>query len=330
MNSMHIRTAIVSALLAGFAGSAPAGNPPLPFDAQVERIAIEAGGTIGVAILHLESGERAGMREHQRFPMASVYKFPIAVAVLDAVEQDRLKLDSLVLVQASDLRLGSSPIAARHPHGGVKVSISDLLAGMLMDSDNTASDVLLRLVGGPAVVTQRVRARGCKDLRVDRAEGEILLDAIGIVDAPAANTWTLARLQALVGAVPKNRRARAAAAFRADPRDTTTPADMVALLAAVATGTDLNPTSRRQLFDWMERSTTGPQRLRGRLPRGTRVAHKTGTHGTVVNDAGIITLPGDRARIAIAVFTLNVPGGTPAAERAIARLARAAYDHWAP
>ena len=260
--------------------------------------------------------------------MASVYKFPIAVAVLDAIGESRLRLDSLLHVQASDLRLGASPLAARHPTGGAKISISDLLAGMLVDSDNTASDVLLRCAGGPAAVTARARVRGCRELRVDRSEGEILLDASGVQDPPPASTWTLPRLQALVGAVPKPRRARASAAYRADPRDTTTPADMVTLLAAVMTGTELDSSNHARLLDWMERSTTGPRRLRGLLPPGTRVAHKTGTHGTVVNDAGIIMLPGDHGRIAIAVFTMNVPGGTPAAERAIARLARAAFDHW--
>ena len=297
-------------------------------EARWTRIIATAGGNIGIAAVHLESGERAGVRAHERFPMASVYKFPIAVAVLDAVGQGSLRIDSLAHVQASDLRLGSSPLAVRYPTGNVDVSISDLLAGMLVDSDNTASDVLLRLVGGPAHVTARVRARGCNELRVDRSEGEILIDAIGIEDPPAASTWTLPRLQALAAAVPKERRARAAAAFRADLRDTSTPADLVTLLAAVATDTELDAENRTRLFDWMERSTTGPQRLRGLLPRGTRVAHKTGTHGTVVNDAGILTLPGDRGRVAIAVFTMNVPGGTAAAERTIARLSRAAYDHW--
>lgn len=301
---------------------------PRALEQQWARVVSEAGGSIGVAALHLESGERAGIGADARFPMASVYKFPIAVAVLDEVDAGRLRLDSLVQVEASDLRLGASPIATRHPSGGVRLSISDLLAGMLVESDNTACDLLLNLSGGPAVVTARARARGCKAMRIDRSEGEILFDVLGIESAPAPDTWTLPRLQALAAAVPKPQRARAAAAFRADPRDTTTPADLVTLLAAVMTGNELDVTHRTLLFDWMERSTTGPRRLRGRLPAGTRVAHKTGTIGTVVNDAGIVTLPGDRGRIAIAVLTMNVPGGTPAAERAIAQLARAAYDHW--
>jgi beta-lactamase class A len=116
--------------------------------------------------------------------MASVYKFPIAVAVLDAAESGRIGLDSLVRVQASDLRPGASPLAARYPGGGVDVRVADLLAGMLVDSDNTASDVLLRLAGGPSEVTACMRILGCEDLRVDRYEVEIFFDASGVMPGP--------------------------------------------------------------------------------------------------------------------------------------------------
>lgn len=323
-----MRAPLVAMFVPWIAVYAAAETTPSSLEPQLARIATQAGGVIGVAVLHLESGESAGVRAHDRFPMASVYKLPIAMTILDAATDGRLRLDSLVHVAANDLRAGSSPIAERHPAGEVDLRVEELLAGMLIDSDNTASDVLLRLAGGPTAVTAQVRALGCSELRVDRSEAEIMLDATGVIERPPPSTWTRSRLQALAGAVPKAERERAAAAFRADPRDTTTPSDLNALLAVVGRGGTLDAANRARLFEWMERSTTGPKRLRGDLPRSTRVAHKTGTHGTVVNDAGIITLPGNRGRIAIAVFTMNVPGGTPAAERAIARLSRAAYDHW--
>jgi beta-lactamase class A len=324
----HVRTWCVLALL-GVAVPAGAIPPPSQPWWQFKEIATAAGGIIGVAAVHLESECEPGIiRGKNRFPMASVYKLPIAVAVLDAVDRGRLRLDSLVVITASDLRTGASPIAERHPKGGVELAIEDLLAGMLIDSDNTASDVLLRLVGGPEAVTAMMRALGCNAIRVDRSEGEIMLDAMGVVDPPPRDTWTLARLRALAGAVPKPRRERAAAAFRHDPRDTATPEDMLALLAKIGRAEVLRDSSRARLFDLMRRSTIGPDRLRGDLPAGTPVAHKTGTHGSVVNDVGIMTLPDNRGHVAIAVFTMNVPGGTPAAERVIARIARAAYDHW--
>ena len=315
-------------MLAGIAVLATAETAPPSLESKLARIAAEAGGVIGVAVQHLESNQSAGVRASDRFPMASVYKFPIAVTVLDAAAGGRLRLDSLVHVAASDLRTGASPIAERHPAGEIDLRVEELLAGMLVESDNTATDVLLRLVGGPAAVTAHVRRLGCSDLRVDRTEVEILFDASGVRERPPPSTWTRSRLQAVASAVPKAERQRAAAAFRADRRDSTTPSDLVLLLGVVANGGALDAANRKRLFEWMESTTTGPNRLRGELPRGTPVAHKTGTIGTVVNDAGIITLPGDRGRVAIAVFTMNVPGGTPAAERAIARLGRAAYDHW--
>jgi beta-lactamase class A len=115
--------------------------------------------------------------------------------------------------------------------------------------------------------------------------------------------------------------------FEADPRDHTTPNAYLKLLLAIDAGTAMSPESREFLLDVMSRTRTGPGRLKGLLPRGTPVAHKTGTLGGVANDVGYITLP-DGRQFAIAVFTNS--SETPASDRdrAIAEIARSLFDYF--
>ena len=123
---------------------------------------------------------------------------------------------------------------------------------------------------------------------------------------------------------------RSHAAFLKDPRDTSTPDAMAALLAKFQTGVALKPASTAMLREMMEQATTFPNRLKGLLPPGTVVAHKTGTWGSAAtNDVGVITLPGGSKHIAIAVFANRSKKGQAEVERAIAEIARVVYERWA-
>jgi beta-lactamase class A len=303
--------------------------------ANLASIAPEAGGVVGVGVLHVESGQRASVRGGERFPMASVYKLPIAIAFLRDVDAGRASLDQQVSYRASDLRpgLAHSAINARLRAGAATATARELLAAMMIESDNTASDLVLRLAGGPGGVMARLREAGIEGVDVSRPEGQIALDYWGVEGPPPAPQWSLETFQKLRAQVPPARRRDAAARFASDPRDTATPDGMATLLARLQKGEALAASSTALLLDLMARATTGPERIKGRLPPGTPVAHKTGTGGDTgdvnccTNDVGIVTLP-DGSHLAVAVFVRSSPRDLTTRERAIARIARAAYESW--
>ncbi len=312
----------------GAPASATAGAPaPAPLESELDRIAASLGGRVGVAAVHVETGWRLALLGSERFPMASVYKFPIALAVLDRVERGEMRLADSTYLRRSDLRPGRGALALPAGADGMRVRVARLLELMVGESDNTASDALLRLAGGPAAVTRRLRELGIAGIHVSRYEVQLMADWSGARSLPPATTWTPERLDSLFAAVPAATRQAAARRFAADPRDTATPAAMADLLVAFDRGQALSPSGTALLRGIMERTRTGPARLRGRLPRRTPVAHKTGTiAASVTNDVGLVTLPGGRGHLAIAVFVQDSPRPLVRREQGIAEIARAVYD----
>jgi hypothetical protein len=161
-------------------------------------------------------------------------------------------------------------------------------------------------------------------------------DYSGIASPPPDSTWTPAVLSALWNNAPYAVRKRTAVEFLDDPRDTTTPNAMVDLLSLVWAGETSSAASTTLLLDAMERCATGPGRIPGLLPRGTRTAHKTGTWSSTdgitaaVNDVGIVSLPNNRGHVAIVVLVKGSRRSNGRIERCIARVARAAYNRWVP
>src|SRR5205085_136830 len=142
---------------------------------QIERISHQAHGRVGCAVVLLETGESPDFRGDERFPMQSVYKLPIGMAVLHEVEGGALNLEKKVRVEQSDLLplKAHSPIRDEHPQGGVEFSVRELLRYMVSESDGTASDVLLRLAGGPEQVTAFLRSMGVNEIVVATSEMEM-------------------------------------------------------------------------------------------------------------------------------------------------------------
>jgi beta-lactamase class A len=266
--------------------------------AQVEQISRDAEGRVGVALTLLESGESVVLNGDQRFPMQSVYKLPIGMAVLNQTDQGRLRLDQKVRVTRKDfVRAGQrSTIRDQNPKG-VELSVGELLRFMVSESDGTACDVLLGLVGGPQVVTRYLRGLGIKGIVVADSEKEIGRDA-----SVQYRNWA-------------------------------SPEAMVDLLRAIHKGDGLSASSRALLLQMMTESPTGPRRIKGLLPAGTVVAHRTGSSGMVrgrapaTNDVGLITLPNDKL-VAVAVFVSDSKADTDRREEVIARIAKAAWDFW--
>lgn len=312
---------------------APPANSREALEARFRTIAASAGGTVGVSVLHLESGKGAGLLGNERFPMASVFKLAVAIELCARADRGAFRLDAKVPIAPADLRPGS-PLAERAPAGGLTLSIGELLETMLVDSDNTAADLLLTLAGGSEVISAGLDAAGLGDIRVDRPEIELAFDSFGVTAPPPRATWSPATLRKALDSVPEPARREAYARFLADPRDTATPNALVQLLRQVAEARQLTPESRDRILALMGQTRPGERRLKGLLPAGTPVAHRTGTGADFgkanicTNDIGIVTLPGGRGRLAIAVLIKGSDRSLAAREKAIAEIARAAYDYW--
>ncbi len=292
---------------------------------QFARAAKLAGGTLGLNAVHLESGRRVGFRSAERFPMASTYKVPIAVQLLHQVDQGAVSLDRMVELKTSDFHPGSGILTEYLSRSGVSLSVRNLLELMLVLSDNTATDLLLRLVGGPEAVTARMRALGIRDMDIHRPTVKMIADSEGYA-LPAESEWTPGLFQRLYAGTTEESRKTYLRIFQADPRDTSSPEAMAMLLERIWRGEGLKNESRALLLDIMERCQTGKARIKGILPPGTAVQHKTGTFSGIANDVGFITLPEDAGHVAIAVFLNSAEKPYGEREQAIAQASRSVYD----
>ena len=225
--------------------------------------------------------------------MQSVYKVAIDFAVLRRVDSGRLDLDRNVRIERADFPPSGvySPIRDRRPEGGFEMRLEDLLRAAILDSDGTACDVLLKLVS-PAEVTRDLRSLGVSGMVVATTEAEM------------------------------------ARGPRVQYRNWATPDSTLDLLAALPAGRGLEASSRSKLLGWMAETPIGLHRLKGALPEGTAVAHKTGTSGTragrtaATNDAGIVTLP-DGRHLLIAVYVSDSPASLSVRKRGRTRRSRA-------
>jgi beta-lactamase class A len=268
---------------------------------QFAELAKTSGGRVGICVQLIEVGETHELNGAERFPMQSVYKLPISMAVLDQVERGTLTLKQKVYFRASDMAgVGfHSPLRDRHPRGGVSVSVRDLIRAAIVDSDGIASDALFRLAGGGERITAYLRGIGVRDMDVVTTERQMFADRTRMTQY----------------------------------RNAATPRAAVELLRALHAGRGVSPSARELLLEDLTGSVPGARRLKGLLPAGTAVAHKTGTDGTfdgltrATNDIGIITLP-DGRHLAIAVFVKDSTADLATREGTIARAARLAYDAW--
>jgi beta-lactamase class A len=292
----------------------------------IKRHAEASGGIVGVSAIHIESGRRISLNGDLRFPMASVYKVPIALQLLHKVDRGELRLHDPITLSAHDFRPGHSPITDFANNKPMTLTVERLLELMLGESDNSASDALLRLAGGPAAVTARMQALGVAGIDVSRPEGQLILNHRGVRELPPESEWTMALLDSLSAKITQAEREAAAAAYANDPRDTSTPDAMADLLARVHRRDVLEPASIQRFLQIITATQTGPARLKGLLPTGTIVAHKTGTMGGTTNDVGIVTLPDGAGHLAIAVFVKASTKDVPERERVIAEIARTVYD----
>jgi beta-lactamase class A len=295
---------------------------------ELARLADVSGGTMGVAVVHLESGRNAFLNADDSFPMASTYKVPIATELLTLVDAGQLTLSKMIDINPQHLSPGSGTISTLLDDPGVSISLHNLLELMLLISDNSATDIILTEVGGGEAVTDRMKALDLAGIRVDRPTLGIIADFLGLEELPPPSARHREGYVEIFEAIPEEIMDAASAKFDGDPRDTATPRDMALLLEKIWRGEILSGASSALLIDIMERCQTGEARLKGILPEDTVVAHKTGTIGNTTNDVGIITLPDDAGHVIVVAFVKESKIDVPERERAIAEAARAAHDYF--
>ena len=263
---------------------------------QLDQTASTAKGKVGVAAVVLETGETVSLDPRDHFPMQSVYKLPIGMAVMKQVDDGKIRLDQKVFVTKKDFVSPGqhSPIRDQNPKG-TELTVRELLRFAISESDGTASDVLMKLAGGPEAVQAYLTELKITDMIVLNTEKEL------------AQNW------------------------QTQYRNWATPEAAVALLRALFERRGLSESTQGLLLKLMIESTPGAKRLKGLLPAGTVVAHKTGTSGSrngitaATNDIGIMTLANGR-HLAIAVFVSDSPADEATREAVIAKIARAVWE----
>ena len=279
------------ACAAGVGSRARAADGPGTLSAALARIEAAGAGRLGVAVLDSGRGTRAAHRGGERFPLGSTYKLLAAGAVLARVDAGQDSLDRRVRF-GRDTLVTYSPVTERHA-GGEGMTLDAVCDAAITYSDNTAGNLLLEPLGGPAGLTAWLRGLGDGASRLDRIE-------------PALNEAT-----------------------PGDPRDTTTPAAMLADLQALLLGPTLTAGSRNRLQAWLRRNRTGDKRLRAKLPPGWNAGEKTGTsdHATS-NDVGLLWPPNGAAPVLVAAFLTEGPDDPGARDAMLAAVGSAVADAW--
>jgi beta-lactamase class A len=258
-----------------------------------------------VAVLNIDGGESWSLMGDRAFPLQSVFKAPLAAAVLAAVDRREVSLDEPITITDKDLSPPWSPVGAAWP--AIRTyTVRDLLVQAVEVSDNTAADVLMRRIGGPGMVQAWLTEHGIENMRIDRYEREIQVECWGMPSFRPE--WrTPAAFDAAKAAVPPVARHAAMVDYLTDPRDTATTTAALDFLRRLETGELLSPASTKLLLGMMARARTGQTRIKAGLPPDVTFAHKTGTGGTdqgvnlATNDIGVITLKNGH-RYAVAVF----------------------------
>ena len=261
------RWGIVFFALALFAQPVAAAQSPLVSSLQNELslLVTSKSSDVGIAAIDLNTGETVSVRGNRQYPMASTVKLAVAATYLSYVEKgDRSLHDSI---------------------GGV--SAATLMRKMLVHSDNHATDLLIRNLGGPDTVQTWLDFHKVDGIRIDRTIAQLLRAKRDLYDE----------------------------------RDSATPIAFATFLRRLDNGEFLRPWSKNYMLDLMSQCMTGRNRMKSLLPDGTRVEHKTGTLTGLTDDVGFITLPNGH-RVAIAIFAR----GGDNRPKAIAEAARAVYD----
>lgn len=292
--------------LPGHAGAVPCDPRPRALQDAISKIWRETPDRLGIAIRQVGCNWQVGERTEQMFPQQSVSKLWVAATLLDAADRDRINLDERITLTRRDLTVFNQTLrGAILEKGQVTFRLRQLLQISLSESDNISNARLLRRAGGPDAVRRYLARQGLDGIRF--GPGEIAMQS-AIAGVTWQNDYSLGRrFEEARAKIPHAVRERHLQAYLDDPVDGATPGALTAALVRLAEGRLLSPASTQHLLDVMLNSRSGPRRLKGGVPRGWKVYHKTGTgqslgrRDTAYNDIALLEAP-DGSRYAVAVL----------------------------
>lgn len=266
---------------------------------DVENIIKGKDATVAVSVLALDGSYKMDINGNNKLPMQSVFKFHIALAVLDAVDKGKLSLDQDIFIKKEDLLINTwSPIRTKYPEGNISLPLREVIRYTVAESDNNGCDILLRLIGGTPSVQKFIDNKGVRDFSIKANEEEM------------HKAWDV------------------------QYTNYTTTNAMNSVLKKFRDRKMVSPGSTDFMMNVMLGTKTGMNKLKEQLPAGTPVAHKTGSSGKnasgltgAENDAGIITLA-DGNQYAVTVFISNSMENDAVNCRIISDISRTVWQHF--
>ncbi|RLJ32739.1 beta-lactamase class A [Chryseobacterium sp. 7] len=253
---------------------------------------------VGISLKGIENKDTLSINGKKETPMMSVFKFHIALAVLNRVDQGKLKLNQKFFIKKEDLLPETwSPIREDYPQGNMYLTLDQLIRYTVSHSDNNGCDILLNIIGGTETVQKFINQQGIKDFTIKVNEKEM-------------------------------------ASFEKCYLNTTTPLATTELLEKFYKGKVLKKESTKYLYQVMVETSRGLTWMKAGLPTGTELAHRTGISGrnennlrAAMNDVGIIKLPNGK-HIVLSIYLKNINEEMADTEKIIADITRTVWDYY--
>lgn len=307
-------------------------SAPAALQARLDDLAAAYGEEVGVAVTDIRRGWTAGVDQDRPYPQQSVSKLWVAIAVMREADEGRIDPEASVTLTDADRSVFFQPVAYKIGINGYQTRVADLLRRALVESDNAANDRLMREIGGPDGVARVLDDMGLRGVPVGAYERDLQALTAGLVwQSDYGIGWNF---QAAREKLPMAQRQAAMDAYLAAPLDGAAPAAITAALAGLARGELLSAASTQRLLGLMHEARTGPRRLKGGLPDGWSIAHKTGTGqdfrgaSVGINDVGLLTAPDGRI-YAVAVMMRQTWKPVPERLAFMQAVTRAVADQWA-
>ncbi|MFC3080188.1 serine hydrolase [Phenylobacterium terrae] len=307
-------------------------EPPPQLTARLEALAAAWGEPVGVAVADVDQGWITSVDGDTPYPQQSVSKLWVAVAALDAVDRGELSLEQEVVFEDADRSVFFQPIVKQLSAGGYRTTVRELMLRALAQSDNAANDKLIRTVGGVETVDETLRRLNLEGVGIGAEERDLQAQIAGLSWRPEYGYGRA--FQQARAALPDWARDQAMDAYLAQPLDGASPAAIAKALVALKRGEVLSPGATGVLLAMMAEANTGPNRLKGGLPLGWSIAHKTGTgqdlrgYSIGINDVGLLTAPDGRT-YAVAVMMRRTHKPVPQRLAFMQAVSRAVAESWA-
>ena len=265
---------------------------------QLSQIISSKNAAVGLSIKGIEDKDTLSINGNLKAPMMSVFKFHIALTVLDKVDQGKLSLTQEIFIKKKDLHEDTwSPMREDYPDGNVNLTLDKVLRYTISHSDNNGCDILIDLLGGTKEVQKFINKQGIKDFVIKVNEQQM-------------RTWENLYV------------------------NTTTPLATTVLLEKFFKGQILKESTTKYLYQIMVETSRGLTWMKAGLPKNTELAHRTGMSGTndanlrvAMNDIGIVKLPNGKHFI-LSVYLKNITEKQEDTEKVIADITKATWDYF--